>query len=123
MDQTPESPTEYADPGGPAWMPEQEGEYGPQFGRRSPRGFPAPALSESDRLETGETVQYLGKDPTAVYTPDIPRHAEMVEYVCRQIDCDPARLDVYRVRIDYPIIPTSIGMEHDLPAPPGSASE
>lgn len=87
------------------------------------RGFPAPALSESDRLETGETVQYLGKDPTAVYTPDIPRHAEMVEYVCRQIDCDPARLDVYRVRIDYPIIPTSIGMEHELPAPPGSASE
>ena len=43
MDQTPENPTEYADPGGPAWMPEQEGEYGPQFGRRSPRGFAAPA--------------------------------------------------------------------------------
>lgn len=86
------------------------------------RGFPAPPLSESDRLETGETVQYLGKNPTAVYTPGIPRYAELVEYVCRQVDCDPARLDVYRVRIDYPIIPTSIGMEHDLPEPPGSAS-
>lgn len=87
------------------------------------RGFPAPPLSESDELPTGEVVQYLGKDPTAVYTPDIPRYAELVQFMCQKTNCDPAKLDVYRVRIDYPVIPSSIGMEHDLPAPPGGASD
>jgi hypothetical protein len=86
------------------------------------RGFPAPPLSESDQLRAEEVVQYLGKDPTAVYTPQIPRYAEMVQHTCDSINCDPARLDVYRVRIDYPVIPSSIGMEHDLPAAPGDAS-
>lgn len=82
------------------------------------RGFPAPAPSESDRLETTETVQYLGKDLTVVYTPEIPRYAELIEYTCAKIGCDVRKLDIYRVKIEYPVIPTSIGMEHDLPEQP-----
>ncbi|MFG0251596.1 MAG: hypothetical protein ACF8NJ_01830 [Phycisphaerales bacterium JB038] len=82
------------------------------------RGFPAPPLSESEQLAGDEIVQYLGKDPTAIYTPDIPRYAELVSYICEKSNCDPQRLDVYRLRIDFPAIPTSVGMEHDLPEEP-----
>jgi hypothetical protein len=82
------------------------------------RGLPSPPVRESDIIETGEVVQYLGKDPTAIYTPEIPRYADIVAYTCNRIGIDPAKLDVYRVRVDYPIIPTSIGMEHDLPEQP-----
>ncbi len=86
------------------------------------RGFPAPPLSESEELPGQEIVQYLGSDPTAIYTPDIPRYAEMVDYICKKTDCDPQRLEVYRLRIDYPAIPTSVGMEHDLPEEPYGGS-
>jgi hypothetical protein len=87
------------------------------------RGYPAPPLKESELMDSGEVVQHFGKDPTAIYTPEIPRYAEMVKWVCQKIDCDPARLNVYRVRIDYPVIPTSIGMEHDLPEHPHTATD
>jgi hypothetical protein len=79
------------------------------------RGFPTPPLSESDQLPTPEVVQYLGRDPTAVYTPDVPRYTKIIERVCARIQCEPSQFDVYRVRMSYPAIPTSIGMEHDLP--------
>ncbi len=82
------------------------------------RGFPAPPLSESEQLASDEIVQYLGKDPTAIYTPDIPRYAELVSDICDKTRCDPKHLDVYRLRIDFPAIPTSVGMEHDLPEEP-----
>ena len=70
------------------------------------------------RLPTHHSVVYLGKGPTALHTPDIPRHAEMARHVFKRVGWEAERFDVYRCRIEYPVMPSSIGVAFDLPDAP-----
>lgn len=84
-------------------------------------GPPVPPIEgrERDRLATGESVEYLGKGPSVVHTPHVPRYAEMIRYALGKLGWEGERFDVYRVEMQYPIIPTSVVMTHELPeAPP-----
>ncbi len=98
------------------------------FGRISPEliiysqltggpSIPFPGM-ERDRLPVSEPVEYLGKGPSVVYTPHVPRYAEMVQHVFDQLGLDGERFDVYRVVLLYPPIPTSVVMSHELPEAP-----
>ena len=83
-------------------------------------GTPIPPIEgrERDRLETWESVEYLGKGPGVVHTPHVPRHTEMIRYALDKLGWDGERFDVYRVCILYPIIPASVLMMHELPEAP-----
>jgi hypothetical protein len=84
-------------------------------------GRPVPPIEgrERDRLVTGESVEYLGKGPSVLHTPHVPRYPEMIRYAFGKLGWDAQRFDVYRVEMQYPIIPTSVAMVHELPeAPP-----
>ena len=83
-------------------------------------GPPVPPVEgrERDRLSTWESVEYLGKGPSVVHTPHVPRHAEMTRYALDKLGWDGERFDVYRVQMQYPIIPTSVLMMHELPEAP-----
>jgi hypothetical protein len=83
-------------------------------------GPPVPPVEgrERDRLALGESVEYLGKGPSVVHTPHVPRYAEMIRYALGKLGWDGERFDVYRVEMQYPIIPTSVIMMHDLPEAP-----
>lgn len=95
------------------------------FGRISPevalysqlgRGSAIPYEGmEHDRLPSLEQVVHLGRGPSVVYTPHVPRYEEMIRYVCDTLKLDGERFDVYRVVMSYPPIPTSVVMRHDLP--------
>jgi len=102
------------------------------FGRISPEliiysqltggpSIPFPGM-ECDRLPLSESVEYLGKGPSVVYTPHVPRYAEMVQYVFDKLALDGERFDVYRVVLLYPPIPTSVVMSHELPAAPAEGN-
>jgi len=70
------------------------------------------------RLEPRESVAYLGKGPSALYAPEVPRYAELGRYVFHRLGWDGERFDVYRCRVEYPVLPSTVVMVFDLPAEP-----
>jgi hypothetical protein len=68
-----------------------------------------------DRLPMVESVDYLGKGASVIHTPDVPGYADMARYVFERLGWDGERFDVYRIRIQYPIIPSTVAMRHELP--------
>jgi len=83
-----------------------------------PVAGPAMRRADRDRLHTDQTVRHLGKDPAAVYTPHVPRYSEMVDAVCKKLGWERERFNLYRVRLQYPVMPTSVKMRHPLPEAP-----
>ena len=63
-------------------------------------------------------VSYLGKGPSVLHTPDVPRYAQMGRYVFERVGWDGDRFDVYRCRVEYPVMPSSVAMCFDLPEAP-----
>ncbi|MCK4872184.1 MAG: hypothetical protein KAS72_05630 [Phycisphaerales bacterium] len=87
-------------------------------------GTPVPPIEgrERDQMTVWESVEYLGKGPSVVHTPHVPRHSEMIRHTLDRLGWDGKRFDVYRVAMQFPVIPTSIVMMHELTeAPPQDA--
>jgi hypothetical protein len=72
-------------------------------------------LGKADQLDITETVSYLGKWPVPPQGQDVPRHDEMCRYVFDQLGWEASRFDVYRLRVDYPITPSSPHIVYNLP--------
>jgi len=66
-------------------------------------------------LEPYESVEYLGKGPAVLYTPDYPRYPELGRYAFDRLGWQGDRFDVYRCRIEYPIVPSTVAIFFDLP--------
>ncbi len=76
------------------------------------------AQRAGDRIPVFETVQHLGKGLSSIRTPDVPRYVEMVGYVMERMGWEADQFDVYRVRIEFPPLPTTVAMLNDLPEAP-----
>jgi hypothetical protein len=74
---------------------------------------------ERDLLPMSETVIYLGRGPQVLSTPDVPRYAEMVQYALDRVGWDASKFDVYRCRVEYPIMPSSVVTIVEPPKRPG----
>jgi hypothetical protein len=72
------------------------------------------------RLEPRESVAYLGKGPSVLYAADVPRYADLGRYAFERLGWDGEHFDVYRCRVDYPIVPSTVVMHFDLPAEPAA---
>lgn len=68
-----------------------------------------------DRLAIRETVTYLGRGPGVVATPDVERYAEMIDFAMTRVGWDASQFDVYRCRIEYPVMPSSVVVHFELP--------
>ncbi len=84
---------------------------GGPFGRFQP---------EHDRLQMRESVIYLGGGADVVETPEIPDYPEMVRTACARAGWDPAAFDVYRCRMEFPVVPSTVRVMFDLPEKPSS---
>lgn len=73
---------------------------------------------ERDRLEVSEELQHLGRGMLRVRTADVPNYADILNSAFTRIGMDPNDFDVYRVRMRYPPIPSSVMVRHELPTPP-----
>jgi hypothetical protein len=81
------------------------------LGEVSPEAF----QSEILRLSPVEPVKCLGKGPAVLYSADYPRYPELGRYVFDRLGWDGSRFNVYRCRIEYPVLPSVIMMSFELP--------
>jgi hypothetical protein len=75
-------------------------------------------LDETQQLQPREPVAYLGKGCSALYTPDVSGYADLGKYALARLGADPERFDVYRCRIEYPVLPSTVAVVFELPEAP-----
>jgi len=71
-----------------------------------------------DILPLKESLIHLGKGPGAVRSRDVPRYEEMIRYATDRVGWDPASFHIYRARIEYPVMPSSVVIHFELPEDP-----
>ena len=71
-----------------------------------------------DTLGISETITHLGKGPSVLHTPDVPRYPELARFAIQRMGWDPEKFNVYRCRVEYPVMPSSVVVQFDLPEPP-----
>lgn len=75
-------------------------------------------FDEQDRLRVPEQIHHHGRGLASVHTPDAPGYARLLRYAFNGCGWDPADFDLYRVRMAYPPLTTSVMIRHELPSPP-----
>jgi len=57
----------------------------------------------------------LGAGPDAIHLSDLPRYPEMIAQVCDRLGWDVSQFDVYRCRIEYPIMTSLAAIWFPMP--------
>ena len=60
------------------------------------------------------TVAHLGRGTSALYTPDVPCYGGLARYVFEKLGWDADEFDVYRCRMEYPVLPSSVVIRFEL---------
>lgn len=82
--------------------------YSDIYGRPDVGGL----FREDYRLPCDVEVAYLGKGTSVVMTQDVPRYPELAAHVFDRLGWPAERFRVYRVKLRYPFIPSSVFMRH-----------
>jgi hypothetical protein len=80
-------------------------------------------VRESDLLALRESVIYLGRGLSVLATPEVPRYEKMAGYAFDRLGWNPDEFDVYRCRVEYPVMPSTVVTQFDLPEPPAAERE
>ena len=75
-------------------------------------------FDEQDRLRVPERVQDLGPGLLRVHTPDAPGYAGLLRFAFSRCAWNADEFTLYRVRMAYPPLTTSLMIRHALPEPP-----
>ncbi len=67
------------------------------------------------QLPMREQVEMIGSGADAAATPDVPRYPSLIEHACRILSWDADEFDVYRLRIEYPVLDTVVRVYFDVP--------
>lgn len=70
---------------------------------------------EHDRLTVRESVMLIGRGAEAVACPEIPRYPQMLKAAMAKVGWNPSVFDVYRCRVEYPVVPSTVRVVFDLP--------
>jgi len=85
------------------------------YWRKMSRGATVP---EAVTLATREVVSCLGRGPSVLPTPDVPRYAEMARYAFARLGWDGEQFEVYRCRVEYPVMHSAVVVRFPLPKAP-----
>lgn len=77
-------------------------------------------LDTYNRLPLNENMVYLGKGLPVLRSSDIDRHSEMYSAVFDNLGWDPQRFEVYRCRISFPVMLSSVLVRFELPESEGN---
>lgn len=72
------------------------------------------SFEECDALRTSARVVRLGRGLGLSHTPDIPGYADLTAGVCATVGIEPEEYELYRVRMEYPPLPTTVMIRHPL---------
>jgi hypothetical protein len=75
-------------------------------------------MDTCERIPLNETIVHAGRGLRALESPDLPRHAEMYDAVFRHLGWESREFEVFRCRIAYPVMLSSVLIRFDLPEPP-----
>ncbi len=81
-------------------------------------GGPQLRYEPTDRLPLHDPLVPLGKGLDVIHTADIPRYPEMLRRALTRVGWNADEFDVYRLRIQYPPLPTTVMLRRPLPARP-----
>ena len=75
------------------------------------------AFDDADALSVSEPVTRLGRGVSLSQTPDIPGYSDLASAVFDALGVDADDYDLYRVRLPFPPMPTTVMLRHELLAP------
>jgi hypothetical protein len=71
-------------------------------------------FDERDELRVSDRVKHLGMGVSLAQAPDIAGYTDIARSIFERIDADPDEFELYRIRMAYPPMPTSVLMRHEL---------
>lgn len=74
-----------------------------------------PRLNESHILPIRDKAVYMGGDISVLHTTELPRYTEVLSWSLRRLGWQDADYQIFRIRMEYPILPSSVIMEFQLP--------
>ena len=77
---------------------------------------------DCDLLPVREELEYLGTGTEILSNQDFAHTPDIARFAMKRVGWNPAEFNAFRLRMEYPPIPTSMVISHDLPEPPESAS-
>lgn len=75
----------------------------------------APSRQPVIFLPNRDHATLIGSGLNALHTPDLPRYGDLIEHSLARIGLDPERFSVYRLRIEYPVVPSTVAIDFPLP--------
>lgn len=72
------------------------------------------SFEDCDALETSARIARLGSGLSMAQTPDVPGYADLTAAVCASVAIDPDDYELFRVRVEYPPLPTTVMVRHPL---------
>ncbi len=72
------------------------------------------AFEDKDALCVSDQVAHLNRGVSLAQAPDLPGYSDLVKSVFGRIGVDPAEYELYRIRMAYPPLPTTVMMKHEL---------
>lgn len=71
-----------------------------------------------NRIPLDVAAEPLGRGRDGLAAPYLPRYAELVGHVHEQLGWDPDDFTAHRIRINYPLVPSMVAVDFDLPEAP-----
>jgi hypothetical protein len=71
-------------------------------------------FADGQLLPIFESVEMLGSGEEVVHTPDIPRYGEMARYLFERLGWDARQIELYRLRLQFPPMPSAVMVSHSL---------
>jgi hypothetical protein len=72
-----------------------------------------------DRLPVRVTLERLGRGLAVLDCAEVPRYVDMMQYAFKRIGWNGERFDVYRCRLEYPVMQSLVDIRFELPEKPG----
>jgi len=72
------------------------------------------AFADTDALSVSDSVTKLGGGVSLAQTPDLPGYQDLAKTVFDRLGIDPGQYELYRVRMAYPPMPTTVMIKHEL---------
>ncbi len=72
------------------------------------------AFADHDAIDIAAEIERLGTGLTYAHTPDLPAYDQLAESVFTRLNRDPGEYELYRVRVPYPPMPTTVMVRHEL---------
>lgn len=72
------------------------------------------AFADSDALNVSDQITKLGRGVSLAQAPDLPGYQSLARDVFGRLGIDPNEYELFRIRMPYPPIPTTVMFKHEL---------